>query len=198
MAPNIPRLRAYLARLKNATRSEKACDVCDAGMPSSTGTYPSTGVETLVTSKSASECPQLIIEYEQQTGTEDSLEEREAMALEGGVSPAFARSFAALQVARPASVGLSRWHQTIHDVGMFLDTWGDAAERLGWTARDVIGPQLKPTALAWALNGAQVISLTQTSASLSDGRTFVRTAVAENNDVADRPERGSQSITLPR
>jgi len=97
------------------------------------------------------------------------------MALEGGVTPAFARVFAALQVARPASVDEFRWYQAINDGGVFLDTWGRTAEQLGWSASDIIGPQFTPTALAWALQGAQVIGLTATSARISDGRMFVRT-----------------------
>jgi hypothetical protein len=117
-------------------------------------------------------------EDEHQISAEGDLEECEAMALEGGVSPAFAREFAVLQVSHPAGMDLSRWSQAIDDVGVFLDKWGDAAEQFGWTAGDVIGPQLAPTALAWALQGAQVISLTRTSAHLSDGRTFLRAAVA--------------------
>lgn len=199
MAPNILRLRAYLARLIDATSPENACDVCDAVMPSGTSTYPARGVETLVTSGPAfEERHQVVGDGEGQTGAGGYLEEREAMALEGGVSPAFAHVFAALQVARPTSVSLSRWHQAIDDAGIFLDTWGDAAARLGWTARDVIGPQLTPTALAWALNGAQVISITRTSTHFSDGRTLVRNVVAENKEVAVWPEHGSELIAIPR
>jgi hypothetical protein len=129
---------------------------------------------------SASEYLDLAVEKgDQQIGAAGDLEEREAMALEGGVSPVFARVFAALQVSRSTSVSLSRWRQAIDDVGIFLDTWGSAAERLGWTARDVIGPQCSPVALAWVLNGAQVNCLTRTGAVLSDGRTFVRTTKVE-------------------
>ena len=195
MAARISRRSASQARLTNATPSKKACDVCDAVTSSSTSTYPASGVETLVTSGPASQHPHRMVEGGQhQADVDGCLDEREAMALEGGVSPAFARVFAALQVARPASVNLSRWHQAIEDVAIFLDTWGGAAERLGWTARDVIGPHFTPAALAWFLNGAQVISLTPTRARLSDGRTFVRTAGAETNATSARLERGSVSI----
>jgi hypothetical protein len=180
MAPNIPRLRAYLVRLVSTIPSEKTCDVCDAEMPSRASTYSVTGIETLVTSASASECPHLSLEEsEHQTCAWGCIAEREAMALEGGVSSAFARMFAALQVACPANVDQPRWHQAIDDVGVFLDTWGRAAERLGWSARDVNGPQCSLEALAWVLNGAQVNSLTRTGALLSDGRTFVRTTKVE-------------------
>jgi hypothetical protein len=96
------------------------------------------------------------------------------MALEGGISPAFARVFAVLQVVRPASADEIQWRQAIDDVGVFLDTWGSAAERMGWTAHHVIGPQFTPASLAWFLKGTSVISLTSTRARLSDGRMFVR------------------------
>jgi hypothetical protein len=128
-----------------------------------------------VTPASISEHSDLAIEQDaRETGVAGDLKEREVMALEGGVSPAFARVFAALQVVRPVSMDERQWYQAINDIGVFLDTWGSAAERLGWTARDVIGPQCSPEALAWALNGAKVTSLTRTSALVSDGRMFVR------------------------
>jgi hypothetical protein len=123
----------------------------------------------------ASELPNLVAEEGQHEANDSvDLDEREAMALEGGVSPAFARVFAALQVARPASVDEQRWYEAINGVGIFLDCWGYTAERLGWTARDIIGPQFTPRALAWALQGARVVSLTRTTACLSDGRIFIR------------------------
>ena len=67
-----------------------------------------------------------------------------------------------------------RWYEAINDIGIFLDCWGRTAERLGWTARDIIGPQFTPRALAWALKGARVVSLTRTTACLSDSRIFIR------------------------
>ena len=98
--------------------------------------------------------------------------EREAMAVEGGVPATFARTFAVFQLARPAGVSRDCWELAINDAGRFLDTWGHEAERLGWSAPDVIGPSRH--ALVWALNGARVTRLTTTTATLSDGRTFTR------------------------
>jgi hypothetical protein len=175
MAAKIVALNAYLAGLTNSNPSEKARDACDAVTSGSTSTCPSHHVGTLVAPVSASRLPNLPDdEAECKAGADVDLEEREAMALEGGVPPAFARVFAALQVARPASVDEHRWREAINDVGIFLDRWGRAAERLGWTARDIIGPQFTPCALAWALQGAHVIGLTRTTACLSDGRIFTR------------------------
>ncbi|KAA2241156.1 hypothetical protein [Salinarimonas soli] len=89
------------------------------------------------------------------------------MALEGGVPALYARAFAVLQVVQPAGVDLDHWHRAINDAGLLLDARGDEAERLGWPDADVI-------ALAWALNGASVSTLTTTTARLSDGRTIER------------------------
>lgn len=173
MAPNLVALHTYLARLTNSVPSEKACDACDAVTSGGISTYPSHDGETRVTP--ASEFPNLVAE-EGQHEADDSvhLDEREAMALEGGIPPAFVRVFAALQVARPASVDEQRWYEAINGVGIFLDDWGRTAEHLGWTAGDIIGPHFTPRALAWALQGARVVRLTRTTAYLSDGRIFIR------------------------
>lgn len=182
MAPNVVALNPYLAGPKTSVRSENVCDACDAVTPGSTGTYPSHDVGTLVTPAAACKLPNLTDEervYE--TGIGDDLEEREAMALEGGVPSVFAQMFAALQVARPASVDEQRWYEAINDIGIFLDGWGHTAAQLSWTARDIIGPQFTSRALAWALQGARVVSLTRATACLSDGRTFTR-VVSEARD----------------
>jgi hypothetical protein len=149
-------------------------------MPGSTSTYSSHGSKALVTPAFPSEQPHLNSQSDPRDVDADSgLEERKAMALEGGVPLSFVDIFAVLQVVRPASVDEIRWYQAINDTGVFLDRWGSAAEQLGWAAHDVIDPQFTPAALAWALNGTHVIGLTSTSARLSDGRTFVRTPVGE-------------------
>jgi hypothetical protein len=177
MKPNSPTHSAEQAKLTERTPSNTVCDACDPVMAGHASTYPLSPVGMLVTPAAAVHgSMRAEEEIEPQTGGDGGLDEREAMALEGGVPPAFARVFAALQVARPASVEERRWYQAIHDVGGFLDQWGGVAERLGWKARDVIGPQFTPAVLAWALRGAHVIGLTSTSARLSDGRTFIQTA----------------------
>lgn len=112
MSPNILRLRAYLDQITTANPGKKGCDACDAVMPGGTSTYPSRGVDAFVTPASASKCPHVADgDAEDGASVGDILDERIAMALEGGVSPAFARVFAVLQVVRPASVDEVRWHQ---------------------------------------------------------------------------------------
>lgn len=103
-----------------------------------------------------------------------ALNERTAMALEGSIPACYAQAFAALQLYRPDGADETRWQQAVAGIALFLDTWGSQAERLGWTVRDVISPQLTPAALVWALKNARVIGLAMTTAYLSDGRTFTR------------------------
>jgi len=49
------------------------------------------------------------------------LDEREGMAMEGGVPAVYARAFATLQLACPTGVSEPRWRQAISDSGLFLD-----------------------------------------------------------------------------
>lgn len=103
-----------------------------------------------------------------------ALDEREAMALEGGVPPAFARAFAALQFEAPEGVSLARHEEMMDDAGRLLDAWGEEAERLGWSAADLIGPDPSPEPLAWALKGATIARIHRNGATLSDGRKYRR------------------------
>jgi hypothetical protein len=109
-------------------------------------------------------------------------EERVAIAIElGGVPEIYAPAFAQLQTQAPPEVPLERWHQFINDAGIFLDRWGDEAERLGWRAEELFG--LHPDApiarcdrmgLLWTLKGERVVELTPTEARLLGGLTFHR------------------------
>jgi hypothetical protein len=110
-----------------------------------------------------------------------NLDEREAMALGGGVPAPFARAFAEMQAACPPGVLDLRWQQATNDAGLFLDQWSETAERLGWTAGDLFG--LHPTVplsrvdhmgLVWLLKGERVVSLTATEARLERGLTYYR------------------------
>lgn len=101
------------------------------------------------------------------------VEERAAMAQHcGGIPAQYAGVFGQLQVAPPAGCDSGRWRQAIDDAGRFLDGWGREAERLGWSAAEIIGPP--QSSLAWALSGQHVVSLTASAATCSDGRVFDR------------------------
>src|SRR5262245_31675762 len=62
----------------------------------------------------------------------------------------FGRTVAALESSCPDRVDLERWHLAIEDSRRFLAQWGEQAERLGWTVRELFGlheipPNAAPT-----------------------------------------------------
>src|SRR5204863_1294726 len=88
----------------------------------------------------------------------------------------FCRTFSALEVRCPDLVPVDRWPLAVEDGRRFLARWGEQAEALGWTARDLFGlhkPPEKPhpsysrlsrydeTGLIWLLQGRPVMALTE-------------------------------------
>jgi hypothetical protein len=88
---------------------------------------------------------------------------------------------AALRSKRPHLVEPDRWQQAIRDADSFLTTWGQQAEALGWTTRELFGLHPPPerltpsysrlsrydeTGLIWLLRGRPVIALTETTAAI--------------------------------
>ncbi len=105
--------------------------------------------------------------------TETNLDERLAMALyEGGIPLIYAPAFAVLQMNCPGGASFACWEQAVDDAGRLLDQWGFQAERLGWSATDLIGPAT--SSLAWAIHGQRVLSLSASRAILKDGRQYRR------------------------
>ncbi len=94
------------------------------------------------------------------------IEERIAMALEGGVPALYAEAFAQMQATCPAGMSTVRWEQAANDAGLFLDAHGAAAAALGWRVDDLFAPE----GLVWALAGERVSCLSSSQAVLSDGR----------------------------
>jgi hypothetical protein len=91
----------------------------------------------------------------------------------------FYRIVAALESRCPALVPGGRWQLAVDDGRRLLALWGDQAEALGWTARDLFGlpkPPTQPhpsysrlsrydeTGLIWLLRGRQVVALTEAAA----------------------------------
>jgi hypothetical protein len=91
------------------------------------------------------------------------------------------RVFEALEARCPEYIEPDRWQEAIEDGRRFLARWGDQAEALGWTARDLFGlhtPPEKPhpsysrlsrydeTGLVWLLAGRPVVALTATTAAI--------------------------------
>jgi hypothetical protein len=83
-------------------------------------------------------------------------------------NPPFWRTLTVLEVGCPDLVSVDRWQQAVEDGRAFLAKWGEQAEALGWTARDLFGlhvPPEKPhpsysrlsrydeTGLIWLLSG---------------------------------------------
>lgn len=79
----------------------------------------------------------------------------------------------------PTHVEPARWEQATKDGQRFLIQWGERAEALGWTARDLFGLHEVPTkphatyqrlsrydctGLIWFLQGCPVVALTQATA----------------------------------
>jgi hypothetical protein len=95
----------------------------------------------------------------------------------------FCRTFSALESRRPELVPIDRWQLAVEDGRRFLARWGEQAEALGWTARDLFGldtPPAKPhpsysrlsrydaTGLIWLLRGRPVIALTEATAAIQN------------------------------
>ena len=87
----------------------------------------------------------------------------------------------ALEAGCPDLVPVNRWQLAVDDARAFLARWGDQAEALGWTARDLFGLQTPPakphpsysrlsrydeTGLIWLLQGRPVVALTEATAAI--------------------------------
>jgi hypothetical protein len=80
-------------------------------------------------------------------------------------------------------VPVDRWQQAVADGKTFLSRWGDQAQALGWTAKDLFGlltvpEHAKPifnrlsrydeTGLIWLLGGRRVVALTECTAAIQN------------------------------
>jgi hypothetical protein len=102
----------------------------------------------------------------------------------------YARIFTALESGCPDLVPVDRWRAAVQDGQRFLARWGDQAEALGWTARDLFGldrPPEKPhpsysrlsrydeTGLIWLLQGREVVALTDATAAIQSSTGAITT-----------------------
>jgi hypothetical protein len=93
----------------------------------------------------------------------------------------YGRVFSTLCERCPAHVEPARWQQALQDGRRFLAEWGEQAEALGWTARDLFGLHEVPTnphptyqrlsrydctGLIWLLQGCPVVALTEATAAI--------------------------------
>jgi hypothetical protein len=82
--------------------------------------------------------------------------ERAAIAIElGGVPPAYADTWAALQSRKPERVSEAEWLLAVNDAGRFLDEWAGLALDFGWRPDDIFGPG----GLGWFCIGERVRAL---------------------------------------
>jgi hypothetical protein len=91
----------------------------------------------------------------------------------------FGRTLSALKARCPALVPVGRWQVAVEDGRRFLARWGEQAEALGWTARELFSLHQPPapphpsysrlsrydeTGLIWLLRGREVVALTKATA----------------------------------
>jgi hypothetical protein len=93
----------------------------------------------------------------------------------------FCRTFQKLERRCPEHIGVADWQRAVEDGRRFLAQWGEQAEALGWSARDLFGLATIPdkpapnyrrlsrydeTGLIWLLQGRQVVALTTDTAAV--------------------------------
>jgi hypothetical protein len=97
------------------------------------------------------------------------------------ISHPFGRVFEVLESGCPDLVPVACWQAAVEDGRRFLARWGEQAEALGWTARDLFGLHQPPatphpsysrlsrydeTGLIWLLQGRPVVALTEAAAAI--------------------------------
>lgn len=97
--------------------------------------------------------------------------------------PTYDRALAVLSEQRPDLIDIVRWRQAVEDGQLFLAKWGERAEALGWTPRDLFGLHKPPdqshpsyrrlsrydeTGLIWLLQGRPVVALTGATAAIEN------------------------------
>ena len=95
----------------------------------------------------------------------------------------YSRVIAALEARCPDLIPADRWQAAVGDGRAFLAKWGEQAEALGWTFKDLFGstsPPEKPhpsysrlsrydeTGLIWLLQRREVVALTEATAAIQN------------------------------
>jgi hypothetical protein len=103
----------------------------------------------------------------------------------------FFRPFQELERRCPLHVDPAEWRQAVEDGSKFLALWGEQADALGWTARELFGLHPMPehpkpnyrwlsrydeSGLIWLLHGRPVVALTEGTAAIqgATGRLVYR------------------------
>jgi hypothetical protein len=95
----------------------------------------------------------------------------------------YSQTIAALESRCPNLVPVDRWRLAVADGCCFLARWGEQAEALGWTAKDLFGLHKPPesphpsygrlsryneTGLVWLLQGRDVAALSEATAAIQN------------------------------
>jgi hypothetical protein len=119
--------------------------------------------------------------FEGEQGRDFSGNEGATGAVEQAPLDRLCRTFEHLESGCPDLVPNDRWQQAVQDGRRFLAEWGEQAEALGWTARDLFGLAPIPdkphptyrrlsrhdeTGLIWLLRGRPVLALTESTAAV--------------------------------
>jgi len=114
----------------------------------------------------------------------------------------FGRILSALEARGPDLVPIDRWQLAVQDGRHFLAQWGEQAEALGWTIKDLFGlvtvpEHAKPsfnrmsrydeTGLVWLLDGRRVVALTEGTAAIQNPATASVTMYRRHNKPAFGP-----------
>jgi hypothetical protein len=112
------------------------------------------------------------------------------------------RTLSALETRCPGLVPADRWELAVEDGRHFLAGWGEQAEALGWTARDLFGLHTSPakphpsytrlsrydeTGLIWLLQGRPVVALTETTAAIQNPSGAITTYRRHNKPALGPP-----------
>jgi hypothetical protein len=107
----------------------------------------------------------------------------------------FRRTLSALEARCPDLVPVNRWQVAVEDGRRFLARWGEQADALGWTARDLFGLHIPPatpypsysrlsrydeTGLIWLLQGREVVALTEATAAIQSSTGAITTYRCHN------------------
>jgi hypothetical protein len=107
----------------------------------------------------------------------------------------------ALQAKCPSYVKIDRWQQVLADAEAFLACWGEQAEALGWTSRELLDLRTPPersaaiyqrfsrydeTGLIWLLQGCPVVVLTAETAAIQTASGGILTYRKHNKPALGR------------
>jgi hypothetical protein len=114
----------------------------------------------------------------------------------------YRKAFTHLLVEPPAHISVERWQRAVEDGRSFLAAWGEQADALGWTSRDLFGLDTPPgdphpsysrlsrydnTGLCWLLQGKEVIAMTADTATIRNPSTGAITIYRRFNKPALGP-----------